>query len=274
MVAAAETVPCPPVRRRVLSFTMLDNAAVRTLPLCLPAQSAAMFPVRQLYDLQQLDIEAASTEESLADVRARLADESALAATRHRISEFDGQLAELEPTRRQSERLIEETRERLESIESRLYGGVITNPRELAAAEEQRSFLHTQQTDQEDKLLELMMGIEETQTAREATTEELARAEAAREDERPGLKAKESRFELRLEELRHDWDEAVPQFAANTLAIYERLRNDRNGYAVAKVERGMCQGCRITLPSGELQRVRNAQDLVQCSSCQRILFVA
>ena len=78
----------------------------------------------------------------------------------------------------------------------------------------------------------------------------------------------------KLKELRHDRDEAAPQFAEHALAVYERLRDDRNGYAVAKVERGMCQGCRITLPSGELQRIRNSQDMVQCSSCQRILFVA
>ncbi len=232
-----------------------------------------MFAIRQLYDLQQLDLEVASTEESLADVRARLADESALATARDRISELDGRLSELEPTRRLRERSAEEVRERLESIDNRLYGGVITNPRELTAAEDQRSYLETQRTDEEDKLLELMMEIEEAQAVRETTTGELARAEAARDDERPGLEAEESRLVSRLEELRHDRGEAVAQFTAHDLAVYERLREDRNGYAVAKVERGMCQGCRITLPSGELQRVRTAQDLVQCSSCQRILFV-
>ena len=233
-----------------------------------------MVAIKQLYDLQQLDLEVASTEQSLTDVRARLADDSALTTARGRIVDLEEGLTELEPRRRQWERSIEQVQERLKALESRLYGGVITNPRELAAAEDERSFLQTQHTDEEDKLLELMVEIDETQSTLDATTEELVRAEGAMEAERPGLETEESRLVAKLEKLRHERDEAVPQFSAHALTVYERLRQERNGYAVARVARGMCQGCRITLPSAELQRVRNSRELIQCSSCQRILFVA
>ena len=233
-----------------------------------------MFAIRRLYDLQQLDLESDSVERSLDDVRRRLADESALVASRRRIQEMEGRLAGLEEVRRSQERKVEETRQGLERIESRLYGGVITNPRELEAADLERSHLQDQQTEQEDSLLTTMVEIEETQSRLEASSEKLARAERARETERPALEAEESLLSQRLEELRRDRTESLPQFGANLLAVYERLRGDRNGYAVAMVERGMCQGCRIALPSAEVQRVRSAQELIQCSSCQRILFTA
>ena len=233
-----------------------------------------MFAIRRLYDLQQLDLESDSVERSLDDVRRRLADESALVASRRRIQEMEGRLAGLEEVRRGQERKVEETRQGLERIESRLYGGVITNPRELEAADLERSHLQDQQTEQEDSLLTTMVEIEETQSRLEASSEKLARAESARETERPALEAEESLLSQRLEELRRDRTESLPQFGANLLAVYERLRGDRNGYAVAMVERGMCQGCRIALPSAEVQRVRSAQELIQCSSCQRILFTA
>ena len=233
-----------------------------------------MFAIRRLYDLQQLDIEADSAERSLDDVRRRLTDESALAAARRRIEELEGRLAVLEEVRRGQERKVEETRQGLERIESRLYGGVITNPRELEAADLERSHFQDQQAEQEDNLLTTMVEIEETQSALKATSEELARTESARETERPALEAEESLLAQRLEELRRARTDALPQFGAQLLAVYERLRGDRNGYAVARVERGMCQGCRIALPSAEVQRVRSAQELIQCSSCQRILFTA
>ena len=233
-----------------------------------------MFAIRRLYDLQQLDIEADSAERSLDDVRRRLTDESALAAARRRIEELEGRLAVLEEVRRGQERKVEETRQGLERIESRLYGGVITNPRELEAADLERSHFQDQQVEQEDNLLTTMVEIEETQSALKATSEELARTESARETERPALEAEESLLAQRLEELRRDRTDALPQLGAQLLAVYERLRGDRNGYAVARVERGMCQGCRIALPSAEVQRVRSAQELIQCSSCQRILFTA
>ncbi len=233
-----------------------------------------MFAIKRLYDLQQLDLEADSTHRSLGDIRRRLADDSVLVTARRRIEELEARLAVLEPVRRRQDREVEETQRRLEGIESRLYGGVITNPRELEAADQERSYLRNRQTEQEDDLLSTMVEIDETQSALDVTSEELSRAETAQEIEHPALEAEESLLAQRLEELRRDRNDALPQFDSHMLAVYERLRGDRNGYAVAKVERGMCQGCRIALPSAEVQRVRSAQDLIQCSSCQRILFAA
>jgi len=43
---------------------------------------------------------------------------------------------------------------------------------------------------------------------------------------------------------------------------------------VVKVERGMCQGCRISLPMSVLQKARSGFDVVQCVSCERILYVS
>ena len=61
-------------------------------------------------------------------------------------------------------------------------------------------------------------------------------------------------------------------FDAETLATYQELRK-RKGLAVAKVEQGICQGCRITLPNTDLQRAKGG-GVVRCSSCGRIIFLA
>ena len=59
---------------------------------------------------------------------------------------------------------------------------------------------------------------------------------------------------------------------ADTLFNYQELRK-RKGLAVAKVEQGICQGCRITLPNTDLQRAKGG-GVVRCSSCGRIIFLA
>jgi hypothetical protein len=61
-------------------------------------------------------------------------------------------------------------------------------------------------------------------------------------------------------------------FDAETLEIYQELRK-RKGVAVAKVEQGICHGCRITLPNTDLQRAKGG-GVVRCSSCGRIIFLA
>jgi hypothetical protein len=61
---------------------------------------------------------------------------------------------------------------------------------------------------------------------------------------------------------------------AEMMRQYEALRALHQGRAVAKVERGICQGCRITLPMHVLQRARRGNHLVQCTSCERILYLS
>ena len=68
--------------------------------------------------------------------------------------------------------------------------------------------------------------------------------------------------------------EQVALVDANLLALYDRLRANRQGQAVAKVAGGACQGCRISLPVNLVQRARAGNEIVQCSSCERILFVS
>ncbi len=58
------------------------------------------------------------------------------------------------------------------------------------------------------------------------------------------------------------------------LPLYERLRAARQGRAVAKVEGGACQGCRISLPMNLVKLARSSNDLVQCTNCERILYMS
>jgi predicted nucleic acid-binding Zn-ribbon protein len=59
-----------------------------------------------------------------------------------------------------------------------------------------------------------------------------------------------------------------------SMRLYQLLRDRHAGRAVAPLERGMCQGCRITLPMSLLQKARSGTGLVQCVSCERILLVS
>ena len=55
------------------------------------------------------------------------------------------------------------------------------------------------------------------------------------------------------------------------LARYTRLFRSNRGVAVVRVERGVCQGCAVRLPVGELTRLRNADGPIPCS-CGRALL--
>ena len=232
-----------------------------------------MVNIRQLFDLQQLDLEIASTTKALEDTRFRLNDVSAIEAIRRRQVQLNGRLDQARTERRRREAAVSDIERRMENLDRRVYGGFVTNPRELAASEEERAFLQQQKSEEEDGLLEALVLSEDLEDGLSAASERITELESARERERPGLVERASRLTAQLAELREAREEAAPLLPADTLSTYESLLRSKNGHAVARVERSVCQGCRMTLPSMEVQRAKLSSRAALCSNCGRILYV-
>ena len=229
--------------------------------------------VKQMNDLQELDLGIAQLEKSLSEARARLLDDSALSLARERLTGLDQLVEGLGTKRRSLEQSVARLEERLGAIESRLYGGAVTNPKEFTAAEEERGYIMGQRQEEEDRLLDVMVELEEGEAAQREAQETLARTEIERPAEVADLTRSEEQLSQELAELVRSREQILPLLPAQSLSIYEFLRRTKDGHAVASVERGMCQGCRLTLSTRELQQARSSQSIVQCSSCHRILYV-
>ena len=229
--------------------------------------------IRQLYELQLVDSDVDVREKSLAEVRLQLSDDSELVAAKRRISELDERLEEQASARRPVELRIRDIEDKLKTVDARLYGGSITNQRELEAQQEQRQYLQEQHTTEEDQLLELMVASEETQNELDAVTSLATEIETRRKQAQPELTASEEALSIELRELEAERKEIAALISPSDLALYDSLRKSRGGQAVARVERGMCQGCRLSLPSTDVQRAKTSTGRVRCNSCQRILFV-
>jgi hypothetical protein len=126
----------------------------------------------------------------------------------------------------------------------------------------------------EDELLDLMVRAEESQTALREAEQSLAEAEGRWRREQEELATEKERLEGELAELGERRRQQSGLIEARVLALYDNLWERRQGRAVVKVERGMCGGCRISLPMSVLQKARSGLDVVQCVSCERILYVS
>lgn len=229
--------------------------------------------VRQLYDLQGIDLQVSDAEKTLAEVRIRLEDRSELTLAGERVDRPEARLKELTAGRRAAEQTIAEVGERLQKVESRLYGGAVTNPKELAAAEEEREFVLRLRREEEDKLLELMVEADDVQSEESQARQTLARLQAKRPAEDAELLQSQEMLTGELATLGHERDQITPNLAGDVLFLYDSLIKSKGGVAIVRVERGMCQGCRISLTTGELQKARSADDVTQCGSCRRILYL-
>ena len=121
--------------------------------------------------------------------------------------------------------------------------------------------------------LELSIQVEETRSRCANLTQQLT-------DTRARWEVQQVELNRRVAELRGEQGEFEKQrellasrFDPATLQRYETLRKSKGGRAVAKVERDLCQGCRMSLPTQLRQRVKSGRQTVNCSSCGRMLFV-
>ncbi len=230
--------------------------------------------LRDLYDLQQLDWDIQKREEELADIRVRVADDSRRLNAKRQLDALETRLADLARPRRQTENNIQDIERRIAAIDVRLYDGSVTNPRELEAYQEERANMSGNRADEEDKLLELMIETDDTQALLDKAREIFERIDGERSRELESLKARHAQVSSELPEFKERRGELVSGQAPMTLAIYEQVRQLRGGQGAALVDRrGLCQGCRLVIPTTELQRVRAGDEIVQCGSCSRILIL-
>ncbi len=229
---------------------------------------------RQLYELQEVDLEIESKREALAHIESRLGQSQVVDEARARLASEKKRLDELSASQHEGEWVVEDLRTKVATLEGKLYGGSVSNPKELAGMQEQVQHLKKRGREEEDKVLDIMTEVEASKETVAVTGREVDTLEKEWQREQAELSRERDEVTAALATLEQRRQDLVSRVDAASLKLYEELRTKRQGRAVAKVEQGMCQGCRIVLPTRELQRARGSQDLVQCGSCERILYVS
>jgi predicted nucleic acid-binding Zn-ribbon protein len=225
----------------------------------------------QLYKLQQVDLELQRKQQELSDVENRLSDDKDLVAAESELASQKEQLEDARKKQKSSEWELEDLQEKVKKIDSKLYVGTTTNPKELVNLEKEVKGLKSQIKPKEDALLELMSQVEEIEAKVKTTSEEAERLKREWEQGQETLGQRKSEVETVLAKLGGDRDRLAQQIDSEALNTYERLRLTR-GQAVVKVEKGKCQGCHITVPTSQWQKAK-AGDLIQCTSCSKILYL-
>jgi len=231
-----------------------------------------MTKVADLYLLQETDLEIQAKQAALSDVEARLGDSGELEEVRLTVGELRHGLRDAQKKLRESEWTVEEVQVKIQPLEEKLYGGTVKSPKELVDLQQDVDSLKGRQRELEDRALEAMSLAEEAEKEfREAETR-LSDLEAQRQAEQDSLRREQDDLTRSLQELEERRSGQEAAIDAEVLRQYDGLRAVHQGRAVAKVERGICHGCRITLPMHVLQTARKGNHLVQCPSCERILY--
>ncbi|MEX0828926.1 MAG: C4-type zinc ribbon domain-containing protein [Nitrospirales bacterium] len=126
----------------------------------------------------------------------------------------------------------------------------------------------------EEGVLETMERVEENKKTVEELEAEIKEAQVVFDAEKARLDSQFAELANELAVLNQQQQQVAEAVDKSLLARYSRLKTIRKGFAVAEVKEGACGGCRLQLPPQLVADVRRGDELLDCSYCHRILYMA
>jgi hypothetical protein len=230
-------------------------------------------PAESLYRLQQFDSRLVRLEAELAGLDDGTAARAEADRARAEEQAARDDLHAKQSRLRDMELELQSTVGKAHKVEGDLYGGRVSNPKELTAMQEDLKVLGRQRQRLEDEMLGLMedietllAGIRTLETRRQDAEAALAaRLEAAR---RTG-----DALTIEIETVRAQREHHAQSLDEDLLRRYERLRERKGGVAVSAVIGGVCESCHMAIPEGRVDQVLEGPSLYMCDQCGRILYV-
>ena len=230
-----------------------------------------MTVTNQLYQLQEIDLEIESTEQTLSQKDSQLGDRQILDIAQGKLASQQQQLEELRHQQHDAEWDVDDLLSKITAAEEQLYGGKITNPKELSSLQHEVNTMKAKSDQLENRALEVIDQVETAEKSVAAATSELQKLEGEWHQQQQQLSDEIAQLKSRLADLQQKRQQLSEEIDSQAVKLYEKIRQQKK-QPVAKVEQGICHVCRISLSASELQRARSGQP-VQCGSCGRILFL-
>ncbi len=231
-----------------------------------------MSQISILYRLQQIDSQLDSIRIALQKVDEELGNTSIVDIARQNVTQAEQELHAETIRLRDIENKASSVRIKKEQDEASLYGGKIQNPKELQDLQNDIASLGRQLESLENNELEIMMSVEEAETKLTSLNGALKVAQGQLIEHQATLNGERSKLLDKIVQLEAERKATIPPIPPSDLSLYEQLRKNRKGVAVAKISSRACGACGTTLTAAMVQSAQLPTQLIRCPTCGRILY--
>ncbi len=168
---------------------------------------------------------------------------------------------------------VEQVKTRRERDQGMIDAGLVKDPKALERMLGELQSLRRRITSLEDTELEVMERLETAQTSLDQRTAELAAMEGEEAQLRAEFEQTAGDLQTRLGAVQDERTTTASGMPQDLLALYEKLRAQKDGVGAAALRRRECEGCRLTLNASDLGIIAKApaDDVIRCEECNRIL---
>lgn len=236
--------------------------------------SSSLLPMnadlQRLTELEKIDREASRLTEEVAGLPKRVAAiEAKLAEHKAAVEKAKARIKGNETTRRQMEADIKGFQEKIAKYRSQS-SSVKTND-EYRALMHEVEFAEKQISGCEDKILDLMIGLENDEKALKVAEADLKTESADVEKEKADARVRTAEDEKLLAGLKEQRDTIRATVNDSALAHYDRVMRQRKS-ALAEARDQKCMACFVMVRPQTWQEIRTNEQIITCNSCGRILY--
>lgn len=189
------------------------------------------------------------------------------------IGEQDEQRHALQRDQKRLEDEVGSLNERRDQAAAKLYDGSVTAPKELSALQDDIASIERRISSLEDETLEVMEQLEPVDAELERLAGERRALDERSEQLQAAIAAEEERIDDEVSTVRAERAASVDGVDDELLALYDTARGRLGGVAVARLVGGTCDGCHMSLPAVEVDRIKHlpVTEPVTCEECGRFL---
>jgi len=226
----------------------------------------------KLFRLQLIDTHLDKVKKRLHAIEAALNQDEPIRRANVKVDKSSKNLQEATKALQKIEQQVEAQQAKIEETESALYSGSVHNPKELQDLNNEAQALKRYLTVLEDRQIEAMLTAEDAEHHHAMALAYFRKVQAETIEKNAGLIGEQSRLNKDLERQKIERQAIASSIPVEDLELYENLRQQRSGVAVAKVTDRACSACGTTLNAALLQATRSPNQIVRCTTCSRILY--
>jgi uncharacterized protein len=225
-----------------------------------------------LYRLQQIDLQIDRLQARSRSVQELLDDDAEVRQLGEQARLVEARFQAAEQALKQAEGAVQSQHIKIEQTQASLYGGKSHSPKELQDLQNDVASLKRHLIVLEDRQIEAMIVSETTESDLQAAKAQLSLGQGGQAERSKGLHLEQATLKNDLERFfteRHAVARAIPP---TELSLYDQLRQQRRGIAVAVIGDNSCGACGSNLSLAQIQSARSSGQMTLCPSCGRILY--
>ncbi len=235
-------------------------------------QTPKVEQIKKLIQVQEIDLRIDQLEKQKNFVPKEVEEiEQKLSLLHREYAQKEKALEEAQKTSNQIQAAVELNQDRLNRTNTKVEG--IQNSKEFQAMNREIDQLKKMAESLIEKKETAAKEIESSSKSLEETKIKFEDLKNKKEDQVSKLQSEGKNLSGDLESLKKDRLQHAEGIARSLLRQYDRVRKSREGLGIVPLVGSMCQGCHMTIPPQMANHAVRTEDIIECPSCLRILYV-